>query len=185
MWHRARHLPLSSLSIHPERRWGSYPGQGLPPVGLGFLTLLRGQPTDVVAIGTALFMDQPLSLHFCIITGQHLLREPGHTPAIKQEVVMRPDHLDTCLGEAYEGQTYQRDPSHIKPQSAIALQERLQVSFLLLLGVAPPIQHANRQGHLAVDHLQWFTQFLPDDGRAQDRMSRDDLLPCSLKGPYG
>jgi hypothetical protein len=33
-----------------------------------------------------------------------------------------------------------------------------------------------------MDHLQRFTQLLPDEGRAQDRMSRDDLLPCSLKG---
>ena len=151
---------------------------------MSLLTLLLAKPTDIVTIGAPLFVAQALPLYFCSITGQHLLQELSRTPTIEQQVVVRPDHLRTHLVEPHQSQTHQGSLTHMKALNAVGLQQRLQLSLLRRRWLTAPIQDAYGHLHTAQNDLQGFCRRLPQEGRAQDAMSCDHLLPRSLKGIY-
>jgi hypothetical protein len=85
------------------------------------------------------------------------------------------------ISDANESEAHQWGKREVETALAVFEQILLKHLVLALLVEATPIQMLEIEPKVAVDNLQRLLAFLPDEGRAEDGVAIDDLLPRSLE----
>ena len=167
-------------SFDDERRRSGEAAESFAPVGCGGRRIQRLQPVDVVAVGAGERESGRGAGAEGGVKREDFAEDDGEGAAVEQGVVKSPDEAEFLCIKLNEHEAHERGFVHGEAAAAVVAQPGSQAAFAILgRGFAPVLLVPGRIHFLRHPLLGLG---LPVEGRAEDRMPRDDLPPGGAQG---
>ena len=160
-----------------------HPRERGTPEGLGLRGLLALEPRHVVPVAVRRSDGRErLTRGEPGVRREQLLEEQRDAPAVHQQVVEAPHQAPRVLSQLDEREPHQRRPGEVEAQGAVLGEERLEASLPLRLRMRAPVELLPGQFAPGLHPLERLLQALPEEARAQHRVSRQHVLPGAVQG---
>ena len=157
------------------------PSERPPPVRLRGRQILPPEPGDVVAERPRDVRPRILPPRKGPVQELDLLEENRQRPAVQEDVVVAPDELVEVARQTHHRQTLQRRARQVVAPVHIVGQESPQSARPTLRVVLAPVEALETSGDAPQHDLQRSVEPVPDESRAQDRVTLDGPPPGALE----